>query len=182
MSAALPYRVEALRLYRSMMKHAARFPLRSRREIATEDVQILFRNAWVEADSWTKEEIEYKLSLAREKNEALGKFSTNMYWFHSRDEVNKEMLHFSMKRDQERIEEMERCNSVGRADQKNEDVTEFRSAYFQVHPDYYNKIEKNPLQGAQDLWLARGKYTSHIGSKQQRFYVKRYKPTLPNGW
>lgn len=181
-NAALQYRGEALRLYRSMMKNAARFPLKSRREIATSDVVHLFRTAWVEADSWTRDEVEYRLALAREKNAALAKYSENMYWFHSRDEVNKEMLHYSQQRDRERVAEMERCISVGDAKRKNDDVTEFRSSLFNVHPDYFNKVEKEPLKAPQDLWIGRGKYSSHIGAKHQRFYVKRYKPTLPNGW
>ena len=179
---AAQYRTEALRLYRNMLKSAARFPLRSRREIATEDVQQLFRTVWEEADDLSKDEIEYKLGLAKEKAASLQKYSENMYWFHSRDEVTKEMLHFQQKRDQEKIQEMERCVEVGPARVKNEDVTDFKHAYYQVHPDYYYKVEKQPLKTAQDLWLGRGKYSSHIGAKHQKFYVKRYKPVLPNGW
>jgi hypothetical protein len=180
--AAAAYRPEALRLYRAMLKSAARFPLRSRREIATEDVKHIFRTAWAEADAWQRDEIEYRLSLAKEKAEALAKYSNNMYWFHSRDEVNKEMLHYSLQRDRERVEEMERCNAVGAAEKKTADVTEFRSALFHVHPDYFHKVEKNPVVHPQDLWLARGKYSSHIGATKQRFYQKRYKPQLPSGW
>lgn len=181
-AAALVYRAEALSLYRTMLKNAARFPLRSRREIATGDVHHLFRTMWADAENYTKDECEYKLSLAREKNAALAKYSENMYWFHSRDEVNKEMLHYSKQRDRERTEEAERCNEVGNARVKTDDVTEFRSALFHVHPDYFHKVEKEPLKGPQDMWLGRGKYASHIGAKHQRFYVKRYKPVMPNGW
>lgn len=181
-SATAPFRAEALRLYRSMLKSSARFPLKSRRDIATEEVTHLFRTAWRDAEGWTTEQAEYKLSLAREKAAALARYSENMYWFHSRDEVNKQMLHYSQQRDRERVEEMNRCNEVGGAEIKTRDVTEFRSALFHVHPDYYNKVEKEPLRNAQDIWLGRGKYASHIGAKNQRFYVKRYKPVLPNGW
>lgn len=178
----LQYRAEALTLYRRMLKSAGAFPLRSRREIATEDVQLLFRTAWEEAEDWTKDEIEYKLSLAKEKASSLAKYSENMYWFHSRDEVTKEMLLFSERRDREKLEEMERCKRVGQAQVKNDDVVQFKHALYNVHPDYYNKVEKEPLKTPQDIWLGRGKYASHIGAKHQKFYVKRYKPVLPNGW
>lgn len=185
-STALPiaaqYRTEALRLYRQMLKSAARFPLRSRRDIATDDVQLLFRTAWNDAADFTKDEIEYKLALAREKAASLAKYSENMYWFHSRDEVTKEMLLFSEQRDRERMEEMERCNRVGKAEVKSKEVVEFKHALYNVHPDYYHKVEMQPLKTAQDVWLGRGKYSSHIGAKNQKFYVKRYKPVMPNGW
>jgi hypothetical protein len=180
--AAAAYRSEALRLYRAMLKSAARFPLKSRRDIATGDVQQLFRTAWAEADAWTADEVEYRMSLAREKRESLARYSENMYWFHSRDEVNKEMLHFSLQRDRERAEEMERCVRVGQAPTKTDEVTQFRSALYHVHPDYYNKVDQVPLKTPQDLWLGRGRYASHIGAKNQRFFVKRYKPLMPNGW
>lgn len=185
-SKALPiaaqFRPEALRLYRQMLKSAARFPLRSRREIATDDVQQLFRAAWDDAAVLTADEIEYKLALAKEKAASLAKYSENMYWFHSRDEVTKEMLLFSQQRDKERADEMDRCNRVGKADVKSKEVVEFKHALFNVHPDYYHKVEKQPLKTAQDVWLGRGKYSSHIGAKHQKFYVKRYKPVMPNGW
>jgi hypothetical protein len=174
-------RVESLRLYRSLLKNASRFPLRSRRDIVSSEVQNAFRQAQREEPK-DEEDLKYKLVLGWERNAAIAKYAENMYWFHSRDEVTKEMMHFSMERDQKRAEEVERCNEVGSAATKTEDVTEFKSALYHFHPDYYNKIEKNPMTHAKDLWRARGSYGSDTGGPRQKFYLKRYKAMFPQGW
>mmetsp|Transcript_1041 Transcript_1041/g.1133 ORF Transcript_1041/g.1133 Transcript_1041/m.1133 type:complete len:178 (-) Transcript_1041:258-791(-) len=177
----MSYRVpEKLRLYRTLLKGAYRFPLASRRDVVTEEVKGAFRNPMNELLS--HEEIDYKLVLGWERAAAVNKFAENMYWFHSRDEVTKEMMHHSMKRDQERIAEVRRCNDVGGAINKTKEVTEHFSTYYHVHPEYHSKIGSKPLTSSRDVWRARGQYGSDTGGPRQKFYVRRFKALFPQGW
>lgn len=180
MSSAIPPRTELLRLYRNLLKNANRFPLQSRREIVSGEVKAAFRKSQheiVEAD-----DLKYRVTLAWERNAAIAKYAENMYWFHSRDVVTKEMLTFSQARDAERAAEMDRCNEVGPANVKTEEVTTFKSALYNVHPDYYNRVDKTPLNHPRDVWRARGNHASDMGGPRQKFFVKRYKSMFPQGW
>lgn len=171
---------DLLRLYRTLLKGAARFPLKSRRDVVTAEVQAAFRNPANE--SLTDEEREYRINLAWERARAIDKYAENMHWFHSRDEVTKEMLHFSEQRDLERKSEMERCNAVAQATLKTDEVKEFKHSLYHYHPDYFNKMDKHPLVHPQDVWKSKGNYTSDTGGPRQKFYVKRYKASFPQGW
>ncbi|SCU69471.1 Complex1_LYR-like, putative [Trypanosoma equiperdum] len=173
-------RDEKLRLYRSLIKGASRFPLRSRRDIVTEEVRSSFRHPL--NDSLTNEEVDRKLVLGWERAEAIKTYAQNMYWFHSRDEVSKEMMHHSLERDRQRVREMERCNTVGAAPRKTPEVTEFKSSMYNVHPDYYEKIGQKPLTHTRDIWRARGQYGSDVGGPRQKFFVRRFKALFPQGW
>lgn len=177
----LPYRYEEkLQLYRRLLKGAFKFPLRSRRELVTEEVRSTFRDPLNE--TLTEKQVDYKLVLGKEKAAAIETYAENMYWFHSRDEVTKEMMHHSLQRDQERIAEMARLTQVSQAPTKTEEVTQFKSAYYHVHPDYYNKIDAQPLTNTRDVWRARGQYGSDVGGPRQKFFVRRFKALFPQGW
>jgi hypothetical protein len=181
----LTIRAESLRLYRNLLKNADRFPLHSRREIVAMEVKNTFRMAqqeYMEHGIKSEEDIRYKLTLGWDRNESVGKYAQNMHWFHSRDEVTKEMMHFSEARDKERVDQMEHFNQIGSASKKSEEVTEFRSGMYHNHPDYYTKIEQNPLEHSRDLWRARGTHGSDTGGPRHKFYVKRYKAMFPQGW
>jgi len=171
-----PHRAEILKLYRHLLKNAHKYPLRSRRMVVSTEIKSAFRTPM------PVEEISYKLVLGWQRNETIQQYAQNMHWFHSRDEVTKEMMDYSKKRDRDREAEVERCNSVGEVVKKNDDVTQFKSVLFHYHPDYYNKVEQIPLKHAQDLWKARGSYGSDLGGPRQRFYIKRYKAMFPQGW
>lgn len=171
---------EKVRLYRTLLKGAHRFPLKSRRDIVTEEVKGNFRNPLNETLS--PDEIDYKLVLGWERAAAVQTFAQNMYWFHSRDEVTKEMLHHSEKRDADRIAEILRVNSVGSAKTTTPEVTEYFSSYYNVHPAYHSKIGAKPLTHARDIWRARGQYGSDTGGPRQKFYVRRFKAVFPQGW
>lgn len=171
---------EKLRLYRKLLKGANAFPLRSRRDVVTEEVKSTFRNPHY--DKLTKKEIDYRLLLGWQRAESVCTYAQNMHWFHSRDEVSKEMLHYSLARDKKRIEEMDRCNRVGAAVEKTPEVEEFKSAYYNVHPDYYHKIGEKPLTHSRDVWRARGQYGSDVGGPRQKFFVRRFKAMFPQGW
>ena len=171
---------EKLRLYRTLLKGAFRFPLKSRRDVVTEEVRATFRDPSNEllADA----DIDYTLILGWERSHAVSKYAENMYWFHSRDEVTKEMMHHSVERDRRRAQEMARCIAVGQAGVKTKEVTEFKSTYFNVHPDYAHKLGTKPLENARDIWRTRGSYGSDTGGPRQKFYVRRFKPLFPQGW
>ncbi|KAH9600222.1 Complex 1 LYR protein [Trypanosoma melophagium] len=171
---------EKLRLYRALLKGANRFPLRSRRDIVTEEVRSSFRHPL--NDTLTNSEVDYKLLLGWERAAAIQTYAQNMYWFHSRDEVSKEMMHHSLERDRARIREVERCNRVGTAGVKTPEVTEFKSSMYHVHPDYHTKIGQKPLTNSRDIWRARGQYGSDVGGPRQKFYVRRFKALFPQGW
>eukprot|EP00796_Vickermania_ingenoplastis_P004242 gene4242-3066_t len=171
---------EKLRLYRSLLKGAYAFPLRSRRDVVTEEVRSAFRDP--HAASLSKESIDYRLVLGWQRAETIKTYAQNMYWFHSRDEVTKEMLHYSQARDEERAKEAERCNRVGPAPEKTPEVLEFKSTYYNVHPDYFHKIGEKPLTHSRDLWRARGQYGSDVGGPRQKFFVRRFKAMFPQGW
>ncbi|KAF8293029.1 hypothetical protein BCY84_03361 [Trypanosoma cruzi cruzi] len=173
-------RQEKLRLYRALLKGANRFPLRSRREIVAEEVRGAFRHPL--NDSLTTKEVDYKLLLGWERAAAIQTYAENMYWFHSRDEVSREMMHHSLERDRQRIREMERCNAVGNAEIKTPEVTEFKSSMYHVHPDYHGKIGQMPLTHSRDIWRARGQYGSDVGGPRQKFYIRRFKALFPQGW
>lgn len=173
-------RREVLRLYRNLLKNAHRFPLQSRREIVTGEIKAAYRKTQKEIVE--PEDLRYRMTLGWERNAAIAKYAENMYWFHSRDVVTKEMMHFSEARDRERAAEMERCNQVGDAQVKTEDVTTFKSTMYHVHPDYYNKVDMNPLNHPRDVWRARGTHGSDVGGPRQKFFVKRYKAMFPQGW
>lgn len=173
-------REEAIKLYRALLKNTDRFPLKSRREIVRTEVQAAFRDPKLRRMSVA--DLQYKLVLGWERNAAIAKYAENMYWFHSRDEVTPQMMHYSEQRDAERTAEVNRCNAIGDASVKTEDVTGFKSVLFNAHPDYYNKIDSKPLQHHQDIWRARGNYGSDTGGPKQKFYVKRYKAVFPQGW
>lgn len=173
-------RLEKIRLYRSLLKSAYTFPLSSRRDLVTEEVRGTFRdpnNAHL-----TEKEVDYRLVLGRERAESIKVYAENMYWFHSRDEVTKEMLHFSQEKDRKRVEAAERHNAVGRAPTKTAEVTDFKSSYYNVHPDYFNKIDSQPLTHTRDIWRARGQYGSDVGGPRQKFFVRRFKAMFPQGW
>uniref|UniRef100_A0A7S1W8X2 Complex 1 LYR protein domain-containing protein n=1 Tax=Neobodo designis TaxID=312471 RepID=A0A7S1W8X2_NEODS len=181
----LTIRAESLRLYRNLLKNAHRFPLHSRREIVSMEVKNTFRQAqqdFMENGVKSEEDLRYKLTLGWDRNQSIAKYAENMHWFHSRDEVTKEMLHFSQQRDQERVEKMQRFNEIGNAARKSEEVTDFKSAMYHTHPDYYEKVERNPLEHSRDLWRARGTHGSDTGGPRHKFYVKRYKAMFPQGW
>ena len=173
-------RQELLRLYRNLLKNAYRFPLASRRDVVTEEVKAAYRNPI--NDRLTKDEVDYKLVLGWERNAAIAKYAENMHWFHSRDQVNKEMLHHSQMRDKQRAEDMDRHNQVGDASMKTEEVTEFKSVMYNVNPQYYHKVDKTEVYHELDVWRCRGSYGSDMGGPRQRFYIKRYKPAFPQGW
>lgn len=171
---------EKLRLYRTLLKAAYRFPLKSRRTVVTEEIRGTFRNPMNEL--LTESDVDYKLVLGWERAAAIGKFAENMHWFHSRDEVTKEMLHYSLQRDRERAAEAQRCNAVGSAKEKTREVTEFHSTYYHVHPDYHRTLGTKPLTSTRDIWRARGQYGSDMGGPRQKFYVRRFKAIFPQGW
>lgn len=180
-SAAVSYRAaEKLRLYRALLKGSYNFPLRSRRELVTEEIRSTFRDP--HNAQLTEKEIDYRLVLGWERAAAIKTYATNMYWFHSRDEVSKEMMHHSIQRDQQRVAEAERCNEVGMAPKKTDEVTGFFSTYYHYHPEYYTKIGNTPLHHSRDLWRTRGQYGSDTGGPRQRFYVRRFKAMFPQGW
>lgn len=171
---------EIIRLYRNLLKNAFRFPLASRRDVVTEEVKAEFRKP--SNAKLTKSDIDYKLVLGWERNETIKTYATNMYWFHSRDQVTKEMLEFSKDRDAEKTREMEKFNETSRASIKTPEVTEFKSVLYNVNPMYHHKIDKTPIVHNQDVWRARGSVGSETGGKKQKFYIKRYKPVFPCGW
>lgn len=173
-------RQEAVRLYRNLLKNANRFPLASRREIVSGEIKAAYRKSQDEIVE--PEDLKYRLILGWERNAAIAKYAENMYWFHSRDVVTKEMLHFSQARDAERAAEMDRCNEVGDASVKTEEVTTFKSALYHFHPDYFKKVDQNPLIHPRDVWRARGNHGSDLGGPRQKFFVKRYKAMFPQGW
>ena len=104
---------EILRLYRSLLKGAYAFPLASRRTIVSAEVKEAFRHP--HNDTLTTSEVDYKLTLGWERAAAIGTYASNMHWFHSRDEVNKDMMEHSLRRDRERVERMEKHNREGAA-------------------------------------------------------------------
>jgi hypothetical protein len=169
---------EKVRLYRTLLKGAYRFPLKSRRDVVSEEVKGSFRNPLNE--TLTTDEVDYKLVLGWERAAAVQTFAQNMYWFHSRDEVTKEMLHHSEQRDASRAAEITRVNNVGSAAKLTPEVTGFFSAFYNVHPDYHKKI--TPLTHSRDVWRARGQYGSDTGGPRQKFYVRRFKAVFPQGW
>ncbi|KAF8295917.1 putative Complex1_LYR-like protein [Trypanosoma cruzi] len=169
-----------LRLYRALLKRANRFPLRSRREIVTEEVRGAFRHPL--NDSLTMKEVDYKLLLGWELAAAIRTYAENMYWFHSRDEVSRRMMHHFLERDRQRIREMERCNAVGNAEIKTPEVTEFKSSMYHVHPDSHGKIGQIPLTHSRDIWRARGQYGSDVGGPRQKFCALRFKALFSQGW
>lgn len=171
---------EKVRLYRALLKGAHRFPLKSRRDVVTEEVKGTFRNPMHK--TLTPEEVDYKLVLGWERSASVNTFAQNMYWFHSRDEVTKEMMHFSLSRDAKRAEESLRVNAIGAASTKTPEVTNFFSTYYHVHPDYHGKIGAKPLTHSRDVWRARGQYGSDTGGPRQKFYVRRFKAMFPQGW
>jgi len=160
------------------MKGAAKFPLQSRRDVVMSQVAGAFR----QQAALSHAEIDYKLILGWERARAIQKYAENMYWFHSRDVVTKEMLHHSIERDQARIDEMNRCIEVGSATIKTADVTDFKSVMHNVNPNYYEKIEAQPLTHSRDIWRARGQFGSDAGGPKQKFYVRRFKAVFPQGW
>mgnify|MGYP003387079633 CR=1 FL=1 len=172
--------LEKLRLYRALMKAAYRFPLKNRRVLVTEEIKHSFRKK--ENNKLTQKELDYSMILANERVEAIKTYASNMHWFHSRDEVTKEMMSFSEMRDQRRIEENERCNEVGAGQVKTDDVSKFRSNMFHNHPDYYNKFEKMKYTHERDVMKAKGSHGSDMGGPRQKFYVKRYNAHFPQGW
>lgn len=171
---------EKLRLYRALLKGANAFPLRSRRDLVTEEVRYTFRDA--NNDQLTPAEVDYRLVLGWERAHAISTYAQNMYWFHSRDEVSKEMLLFSQERDRKRAEETARCNEIGEAGKKTDEVTKFYSTYYNVHPNYFHKIGTTPLTHSRDIWRARGQYGSDVGGPRQKFFVRRFKAMFPQGW
>lgn len=171
---------EKLRLYRALLKSAHSFPLRSRRDVVTEEVMSAFRDP--HAAELTTEEVDYRLLLGWQRVATISTYAQNMHWFHSRDEVTKEMLHYSIARDKKRAEEMDRCNRVGIVLEKTPEVVEFKSTYYNVHPDYHHQIGQKPLKSTRDLWRARGQYGSDVGGPRQKFFVRRFKAMFPQGW
>ncbi len=173
-------KADAVKLYRSLLKNTNRFPLKSRRDVISMEVKNAFRDPGNRKA--TISDLQYKLVLGWERNAAILKYAENMHWFHSRDEVTPEMLHYSQQRDQQRIAEVDRCNRIGSVNVKTAEVTEFKSVMYHTHPDYYHKIDAVPLKHPQDVWRARGNYGSEIGGPKQKFFVKRYKAVFPQGW
>jgi hypothetical protein len=171
---------EILRLYRALLKNADTYPLVSRREVVSMEVMATFRKH--QDTIFSDEELSYKMALGWERAATIAKFAENMKWFHSRDEVTREMMDFSKARDNERRKESERCNRVGDAHVMTEDVTSFKSAMYHNNPGYYEKVEKNPTKHSRDVWRCRGAYGSDTGGPRQRFFVKRYKSIFPQGW
>ncbi|KAG5484089.1 hypothetical protein LSCM1_05944 [Leishmania martiniquensis] len=173
-------RQEKLRLYRCLLKGAYRFPMRSRREVVTEEVRSTFRDP--SHEQLSERDIDYRLVLGWERAKSITKYAENMHWFHSRDEVTKEMMYFSQERDRKRAAEMRHFNEVGDIRCKTEEVTAFKSTYYNVHPDYHLKIGQKPLTHSRDVWRARGQYGSDVGGPRQRFFVRRFKAMFPQGW
>ncbi|CCW66770.1 unnamed protein product [Phytomonas sp. Hart1] len=171
---------EHLRLYRALIKSASRFPLRSRRELVLAEVRGTFRDP--PHPPLTPKEVDYRLLLGWERVAAITTYAQNMHWFHSRDEVTREMMLFSESRDRQRAEETARCNNVGKAHLKTTEVTEFKSTFYHVHPDYLHKIGATPLTHSRDIWRARGQYGSDVGGPRQKFFVRRFKAMFPQGW
>lgn len=171
---------EKLRLYRRLLRGAYTFPMRSRREVVTEEVRSTFRDP--NNEELSERDIDYRLVLGWERAKSIQTYATNMHWFHSRDEVTKEMLHFSEERDRKRAAEMRRFNHIGDVRRKTEEVTEFKSTYYNVHPDYHGKIGQAPLTNTRDVWRARGQYGSDVGGPRQKFFVRRFKAMFPQGW
>lgn len=172
-------RTEILRLYRTLLKNADRFPTSSRRDVVTSEVKVAFRHP--QNASLTSEEVDYKLSLGWERASAIGTYATNMYWFHSRDEVTKEMLHYSQERDRKKREEMQRLQTEASATVLTEKAKQFKTAFENVSPGYA-KMHEQPINNGNDVWRARGQHTSDSGGTKQKFYVKRYKAVFPQGW
>lgn len=173
-------RQEKLRLYRTLLKGAFSFPMRSRREVVTEEVRSTFRDP--NNEQLSDGDVDYRLVLGWERAKSIRTYAENMHWFHSRDEVTKEMMYFSEERDRKRAEQMRRFNQVSDVRRKTEEVTEFKSTYYNVHPDYYNKIGDKPLTHTRDVWRTRGQYGSDVGGPRQKFYVRRFKAMFPQGW
>ncbi|KAK7198872.1 Complex1 LYR-like/Complex 1 protein (LYR family) [Novymonas esmeraldas] len=180
-AASLSYRhQEKLRLYRSLLKGAHAFPMRSRRDVVTEEVRSTFRDP--NNEQLCEKDVDYRLLLGWERAKSIHTYAENMHWFHSRDEVTKGMMHFSEERDRKRAAEMHRFNQVGDIRRKTEEVTEFKSTYYHVHPDYHSKIGQQPLTHSRDVWRARGQYGSDVGGPRQKFFVRRFKAMFPQGW
>ncbi|CAD2219640.1 hypothetical protein AGDE_03112 [Angomonas deanei] len=171
---------EKISLYRQLLKGANKFPLKSRRDLITEEIRSTFRDP--KNEILTEKQVDYRLLLGKEKALSINTYAENMYWFHSRDEVNKEMIHFSIERDKKKIKEMEHFREVSAAPKKTDEVVNFKSAYYHVHPDYYNKIDAQPLTHSRDIWRARGQYGSDVGGPRQKFFVRRFKALFPQGW
>jgi hypothetical protein len=171
---------EKLRLYRKLLKGAHGFPMKSRRDVVTEEVMSTFRDP--RNEQLSEKDIDYCLVLGWERAKSIQTYAENMHWFHSRDEVTKEMLYFSEERDRKRAEQMRRFNQVSDVRKKTDEVTEFKSTYYNVHPDYHNKIGEKPLTNSRDVWRARGQYGSDVGGPRQKFFVRRFKAMFPQGW
>ncbi|RNC33314.1 hypothetical protein TcCL_Unassigned04007 [Trypanosoma cruzi] len=105
-----------------------------------------------------------------------------MYWFYSRDEVSRRMMHHSLEQRCQRIREMERCNAAGNAAIETPVVTEFKSSVYHVHPDCHGRIEQMPLTHNRGILRARGQCGSDVGGPQQKFCARRYKALFPQGW
>lgn len=170
---------EKLQLYRRLLKGADRFPTSSRRDVVTSEVRAAFRHP--QNESLTNSEVDYKLSLGWERASAISTYANNMYWFHSRDEVTKEMLHHSRERDRVRQQEMDRLRMEADPKVMPPKAARFASAYENVSPGY-SKMATQPLQSGQDLWRARGQYSSDVGGPKQKFFVKKHKAVFPQGW
>ncbi|AIN96545.1 hypothetical protein LPMP_131170 [Leishmania panamensis] len=180
-AAPISYRhQEKIRLYRSLLKGAHGFPLRSRRDVITEEVRCTFRDP--NNEQLSEKDIDYRLILGWERAKSIKTYAQNMHWFHSRDEVTKEMMYFSEERDRKKMAEMRRFNQVGDVRRKTQEVTEFKSTYYNVHPDYHWKIGQKPLTHSRDVWRARGQYGSDVGGPRQKFFVRRFKAMFPQGW
>ncbi|KAG5509617.1 hypothetical protein JKF63_06322 [Porcisia hertigi] len=180
-AAPLSYRYhDKIRLYRCLLKGAHRFPMRSRRDVVTEEVRSTFRDP--RNEQLSEKDVDYRLILGWERAKAIKTYAENMHWFHSRDEVTKEMMCFSEERDRQKAAEMRRLNEVGDIRRKTEEVTEFKSTYYNVHPDYHAKIGQKPLTHTKDVWRARGQFGSDVGGPRQRFFVRRFKAMFPQGW
>lgn len=173
-------RGEKLRLYRRLLKGAYGFPMQSRRDVVMEEVRSTFRDP--NNTQLTERDVDYRLLLGWERAKTIETYAENMYWFHSRDEVTKKMMHMSLERDRERVAQTRHFNRIGDAREKTEEVTEFKSTYYHVHPDYHSKIGANPLVHSRDVWRARGQYGSDVGGPRQKFFVRRFKAMFPQGW
>lgn len=170
---------DTVRLYRSLLKGAYKFPLASRRTIVTSEVKEHFRSP--HNQTLTTSEVDYKLTLGWERAATINVYATNMHWFHSRDEVNKEMLHHSLRRDQERVAKMEKHNEEGSAELLPTEYTTFHTAFDNSSPGY-RKMKEIPLKSPRDIWRARGQHGADLAGPKQKFFVRRFQSVFPQGW
>ncbi|KAF8304476.1 hypothetical protein TcBrA4_0046810 [Trypanosoma cruzi] len=106
-----------------------------------------------------------------------------MYWFYSRDEVLRRMMHHSLEQHCQRIREMERCNAVGNAAIEAPVVTEFKSSVYHGASGLPREDWTDAVDGTnRGIWRARGQCGSDFGGPRQNFCAPSLQGLFPQGW